>query len=267
MRFRLLLAFVVAVWPLATAAQDMAGVANAMVSGDPGQTTRPFRVPQGPVTGFGEVGEQAEVEGVSIARAAGPTLPPAYPPPSAQPSAAAAATLAVATSRAGGCLQRGVSLEVAAQCAQMGVPGFWQVNDAADDRALREMFPVSLRCPAENGGVMEYVMRNRLGQAVRARVRFSRFGEIVVLGSDSVVPPNRMHFSDPVIYRSDTTATDRQMRLFQNAGPQVREVFESVCVGSAEYRAGYFRTLAANAEYFRQNHAPLPTNSTALEDL
>lgn len=148
------------------------------------------------------------------------------------------------------CKDPGIAHVAAAQCQVLELPTI-VLTSGEGDAELDELFPVRLLCPAENGGVMELVRRNRRNQFFRVRVWFDRANNPVRGIIDLANPPLHPAYFDDRQFNVESFRTDDDLRY----GPPIREeaigLMRGVCLGSSPERNRYLSTLDNNAAYFR----------------
>ena len=112
---------------------------------------------------------------------------------------------------------------------------------------LVEYFPVSLRCPDQNYGVLELVQRNRAGLGLRLLARFEG-GTATVISSDAdIYGRGYQRFND---FQIRAPANALEAATGRGWAARLEPIFNNVCHGSASGRAAYEATLASNRAFF-----------------
>lgn len=112
---------------------------------------------------------------------------------------------------------------------------------------LVEYFPVSLRCPDQNNGVLELVERRPVGTAWRYLARFEGGRATVIsIDLDNYGRGYRRFFDLQI--RAPAHAGEAEFGRDQAA--RLEPIFNNVCHGSASGRVAYETTLASNRAFF-----------------
>jgi hypothetical protein len=109
-------------------------------------------------------------------------------------------------------------------------------------------YPVSLKCPKENNGVLELVSKTQDGEANKYWLKFKGSNPVLFLGY--VAEPGT-NFTERV--RLDLTTPDEKKKIKERTGVVKKgfELIEEVCEGHPSSRKKYLAALQSNSELLR----------------
>lgn len=127
--------------------------------------------------------------------------------------------------------------------AVVGLAVVLVAGDASGAPRPGKFLPVSLKCPAENGGVLELVLAD-VGHR-RARLRVAYDGEKAKTLISATAEPSLDYVESEVMHLERKPKPVLE-GFVKNSVELTNSVLQGVCLTSAPLRAAYFETLAAN---------------------
>jgi hypothetical protein len=127
-----------------------------------------------------------------------------------------------------------------------------------------EFLPVNLKCPAENGGVLELISKNRMGHSQRVRWAYAEdsITKISVDTADAGV-----QFKKFVNLDLSKDTPEGYQGFLEAMEAQAQALKGSVCSGSKKEKTRYFASLEANRSQLRAQVSNDGTVDSSIEAL
>jgi hypothetical protein len=150
--------------------------------------------------------------------------------------------------KAESCGEKNIPATLSEDCVQMAVkmqPILVKAKVITDT----ELFlPVSLKCPSENGGTLELVSKNILGQAERVRLSYSNRDTTKPLKVALAAAEKGGAFEDIANVDMGNLADDSEKMFAKVTIDRGQPLLEKVCLGPKKERDRYLASLKANRE-------------------
>jgi hypothetical protein len=160
----------------------------------------------------------------------------------------AAATYASATAWKGqACKQEDISQELIASCSLMAVlmpvPG-----NSSSDIGPTTYLSTQLKCPAENGGVLELISKNQKGTTAKIQVSFASGKPPFVF---LALAPKDSAFKQILSVNPESNLSDEERVKADKIKHQGDTLMKSVCQGSKSERTNFYQEVEENVTFLQ----------------